>query len=181
MIDVSLITIDYFLDNIYDKYIKLFPSDEQRDWNLIKKSYDNRVEVFYKITLDNVDIGFFMLEKIDNHPYYLDYFGIYSEYQNKGYGTIALKHLLSNIINDGLLIEIEKVDSNKSTIRRCDFYKRLGFKLIDSEYLLYKVLYNPLIYSNNNYSKEEIDKLIFDYYIMNCGIDAVKKNCSIIR
>lgn len=32
MIDVVEITINEFKENIYDKYIKLFPKDEQRNW-----------------------------------------------------------------------------------------------------------------------------------------------------
>lgn len=32
MIDVVEITINEFKENIYDKYIKLFPEDEQRNW-----------------------------------------------------------------------------------------------------------------------------------------------------
>ena len=82
MIDITEITIKEFENEIYDEYVKLFPEEEQREWEIIEKSYEIGVERFYKITLENKIIGFFMLELIDeNHPYYLDYFAIYSEYQ----------------------------------------------------------------------------------------------------
>lgn len=32
MIDVKEILIDEFMNDIYDKYITLFPKEEQRDW-----------------------------------------------------------------------------------------------------------------------------------------------------
>lgn len=37
MIDIIEITINEFKKNIYDKYIKLFPEEEQRDWKNIEK------------------------------------------------------------------------------------------------------------------------------------------------
>lgn len=179
--NISLITIEEFEKNIYNEYIKLFPKEEQREWKKIRDTYNKGIEKFYKIELDKTIIGFFMLEKIDNEPYYLDYFGIYKEYQNKGYGTLSIRYLLDNIIyNDGLLIEIEKV-CDEITNKRYSFYNRLGFKLINSEYLLYKVLYNPMIYTNSDIGKEKVDSMLFKYYIINCGEEEINKNCKIIR
>ena len=44
MIDVVEITINEFKENIYDKYIKLFPEDEQRNWGKIEKTYKDGIE-----------------------------------------------------------------------------------------------------------------------------------------
>ena len=42
-----------------------------------------------------------MLEKIKSeYPYYMDYFAIFESYQNKGYGTEAIKVLLDKIIEN---------------------------------------------------------------------------------
>ena len=50
------------------------------------------------------------------------------------------------IIDNGLIAEIEKEDlKNSDTIRRAEFYKRLGFEKVKSEYLLYNVVYEPKI------------------------------------
>ena len=185
MINVVEITINEFKTNIYDRYINLFPDNEQREWDKIEVTYNKKIEHFYKIVFNNVIIGFFMLERLDDvHPYYLDYFAIYEEYQNKGYGKVALEYLLNNIIlNNGLIGEIEKVDDNiLVTVKRLNFYKKLGFEKIESEYLLYNVLYTPIIYLNSkNYNKDEIDKLFFDYYRINVGEKELRINCKIIN
>ena len=185
MISIVEISIEEFVVNIYDKYIRLFPSEEQREWKKITNTYDKGIEHFYKITLNNVGIGFIMLEKInDEMPYYLDYFAIYEEYQNQGYGTKAIKYLLDTIVSkNGLIGEIEKTDDAKiETTRRLNFYKKLGFEKVDSEYLLYDVYYTPIIYLNDkNINKQTIDKIFFDYYLINIGQDDLNKNCRIIK
>lgn len=54
-----------------------------------------------------------MLEKLQNNPFYMDYFAIKKEYQNQGLGTNALKILLNDVIKEkGLFIEIENNINN---------------------------------------------------------------------
>ena len=181
---IEEIDIKEFEDKIYNEYVKLFPEEEQRDWEKIQQSYEKGVEKFYKILENEIIIGFFMLEKIDeNYPYYLDYFGIFKEFQNKGYGTNAIKILLTDVIkSQELYIEIESEnEENQVTIKRAEFYKKLNFKKVESEYLLYKVLYTPYVYTKNNIiSKENVDKIMFEYYFINCG-DEIEENCKIIK
>ena len=185
MVNVIEITIKEFKNNIYNKYIELFPDEEQRDWSKIETSINNGVEKLYKITCDKAIVGFIMLEKInDEYPFYLDYFAIYKEYQNRGYGTEAIKVLLSKIIKNNILIaEIEKeCKENPITSKRFEFYKRLGFKKIESEYLLYNVYYNPIVYGESkNIDKDKYDRVFFDYYVINCGEFEVKRYCSIVK
>ena len=185
MLEIIEIDIKEFENKIFKEYQKLFPEEEQRSLKNLKKAYEQGIEKFYKITLDKTIIGFFMLEKIKgNYPYYIDYFAIFEEYQKKGYGTKALEKVLLEIIKDeGLCIEIEKEEKdNLITIKRANFYKRIGFKKVDSEYLLFNVLYTPYIYTKKeNIEKNEIDKIMFDYYKMNCGEEALKKYCKIIK
>ena len=185
MVDIIEITIEEFKNNIYDKYVKLFPENEQREWFKIEESYRKGIEKFYKIVLKNEIIGFFMLEKLnDNYPFYLDYFAIFKEFQNQGYGSKAMEKLIDKIIcNNELIGEIEKEnEKDLISIKRFKFYSKLGFKKFGSEYLLYTVLYTPIIYTNsNNIIKEKIDKIFFDYYSANCGEDSIKKNCKIIK
>lgn len=185
MLEIIEIDIKEFENEIYKEYITLFPEDEQRSWKKITKTYEKGIEKFYKITIDNKTIGFFMLEKAgEEYPYYIDYFGIFREYQNKGYGTEAIKKLLEKICkNEELVIEIEKEDNeNPLTIKRANFYKKLGFKKANSEYLLYRVEFTPYIYtSKENIDKNEINEIMFKYYVINCGEEEVKKNCKIIE
>ena len=127
MISIIKMPIKEFEDKIYDKYVKLFPRDERRKWYKIKKSYKEGIEKFYKIELDSEIIGFIMLEKLDNHPYYLEYIGIYDEYQDKGYGTLAMKKLINEVVkDDGIIVEIEQINGNNiQAERRYNFYKNL--------------------------------------------------------
>lgn len=183
MLEIIEINIKEFENKIYNEYITLFPEEEQRSWKKIRQTYEKGIEKFYKITLNNEIIGFFMLEKAgEGYPYYLDYFGIFKKYQNKGYGTAAIKKLLEKIcINQELVIEIEKEEEeNPLTIKRANFYKKLGFKKVDSEYLLYKVIFTPYIYTKKeSIDKNRIDEVMFKYYITNCGKEGVEKNCKI--
>ncbi len=181
--DIIEIDINEFEKDIYNHYTELFPEEEQRDWDKIQKAYENKIEKFYKIVLENTTVGFFMLERInDEYPYYLDYFGIFKEYQNKGVGTQSIQKLLEKVGKQGLYIEIEKEDKNNDiTLRRAEFYRKLGFKKIDSEYMLYNVLYTPYVYTEINVSKEDVDKTMFEYYIINCGKKEIKNNCKKIK
>ena len=179
---IEEIKLDEFEDEIYDKYVDLFPSNERRDIKKIRRTYKDGIEKFYKISLDNNIIGFFMLERLNEYPYYLDYFGIDRKYQNSGYGTEALKLLMKDVIKEtGLIGEIEKViDDDPITRRRLNFYKRLGFSEIGSEYSLYNVLFNPIVYMSK-YNKEEMDSIFFEYYKINIGLEGTMKNCKIIK
>lgn len=185
MLEFVQIKIEEFENEIYDEYITLFPEDEQRDWGKIKKTYENGQEKFYKIISKQKVVGFFMLEKCsDAHPYYIDYFAIFKEYQNKGFGTEAIKKILREIASEeGICIEIEKMDENNpNTLRRAKFYENLGFEKIESEYLLYDVYYVPYVYMPEKMTfKENIDRIMFDYYLMNCGEKQVRERCKIIR
>lgn len=185
IIEIIEITIEEFENSIYKEYIKLFPDNEQREWQKIRETYKNGIEKFYKILLNNNVIGFIMLEKLDEaHPYYMDYFAIFEKYQKNGYGTKAIKMLLKSIVRDkGLCLEIEKEeDDNITTIKRDKFYKYLGFRKVDSEYVLYNVKYTPYIYEDKNkLNKDDVDQIMFDYYVVNCGEEEVRKNCKKIE
>lgn len=184
MLEIIEITIKEFEETIYDKYVTLFPENEQRPWNIITKTYKNGIEKFYKIVNGNKTIGFFMLEKLnDKYPYYIDYFAIFKEHQNKGYGTEAIQKILEKVGEAGVCFEIEKETENEPhTIKRAEFYKRLGFREIESEYLLYGVPYTPYIYiKNGDIGKTQIDQIMFDYYITNVSRKAVEKHCKIIK
>ena len=185
MIDVIEINIEEFKEKIYIEYVKIFPKEEQRDLKKIEYTYKQGIEKFYKIVVEDRIVGFFMLEKINNnYPFYLDYFAIFEEFRNMGYGSKALKLLLDKIIAyDGIIGEIEKDDlNNPLTIRRLNFYNRLGFKKYESEYLLYNVLYVPIInMKRKKLTKEELDMIFFDYYKTNCGEQEVRNKCKIIK
>ncbi len=184
MIEVKEISIREFQDDIYHQYVLLFPEKERREWKKIERTYAEGIEKFYKILLGKRIIGFFLLETLgDSYPFYLDYFAIFEEFQNQGYGSKAIEKLCKDIVGErGVIGEIEKVSSEDPvSFNRYSFYKRLGFREVDSEYLLYQVLYTPIVLiPSQSFSKEQLDSLFFDYYRVNCG-DEMERNCKIIR
>ena len=170
---IEKITINEFLNNIYSKYESLFPEIERRNFDKIEKCYNDGVEKFYVFKVNDITVGFVLLEKLYNdYPYYIDYFGIFHEYQNQGYGTMAIK-ILINMANNGLCFEIEKEnegteEENIIRHKRALFYKNLGFKEINSTYLLFDVLFTPYVYdTSNKLNKEKVDKILLDYYLYN--------------
>ena len=183
MIDVRKITIEEFENKIYDRYTQLFSKEEQRDWKTITVAYKNGVEEFYGIYDEDNLIGFFMIERINNYPYYLDYFAIFNEYQSKGYGSLAIKTLLEKVIKEnGILGEIEKVDeADPVTVRRWNFYKKIGFKKYNNLFYFNGTTFELIVYPND-YNKDgsEVANMLYDYYICNIGEEETKKSCKIL-
>lgn len=176
MIVLRKIELEEFEDKCLDMYLTLFPKKERRKLDNITKSYLDGVEIFYIIELDKKLIGFIALEHLNNHPYYLEYFAIAKEYHGKGYGTLALKQLIDLIGSEGIVAEIEDINSNEISKKRLEFYERAGFTLVGYLYDLFNVLYNPIVY---NYSGD-ITNALFDYYICNMGKDRCDKNCRVL-
>lgn len=184
MLEVKQITIEEFEEKIYDKYTDLFPQEEQRDWNKIRESYYDNFEKFYAIYVNNEIIGFFMLEKLDNCPYYLDYFAIFKKYQSKGYGSESVKKLLSDIVKeDGIIGEIEKVDdTDPITVKRWKFYEKLGFNKFDDVCFLFNIVFNIIIYPKDyDFTGKKAAEVLMDYYKINIGEVETKKVCRIIE
>ncbi len=180
---LSKITMNEFRERIYENYRELFPANERRSLKTISETWHSGHELIYVIKLEKKDIGFFLLEKIDGYPYYLDYFAIFEKYQNKGYGSIVLKNIIDRICHEeGLLAEIEEVnEENEQTIKRSKFYQKVGFEVLDTIYELDKHLYNPVVCTSKKYTKKEIDKMFFKYYELNVGKELVGKYCKIIK
>ena len=105
------------------------------------------------------------------------------KYQGNNYGTMALEYLIKNIIKDTpLCLEIEKeTEKDINTIRRAKFYRNLGFKKINSEYLFFGVRYTPYVYDmQNRLEKSKVDTIMLNYYKNNCGLESIINNFEII-
>ena len=93
---MELININFkeFREDVYQKYIEIFPEEERKTLETIERNYNKNITRFIKIAEENKLIGFFIMNSIENNRYMqLDYFAILPEYQNKGYGTKAIKEL----------------------------------------------------------------------------------------
>ena len=62
--ELKKMNIEDFKNQMYDEYTKLFPEDEQRDWEDIEKSYYDGVEILYGI-IENEIVSKIIVKKVD--------------------------------------------------------------------------------------------------------------------
>jgi len=192
---MELINIDYkeFKAEIYQKYIEIFPEEERKSLETIEKNYNKNITRFIKIDEEKELIGFCIMNSIENNRYMqLDYFAILPEYQNKGYGTKAIKELEKVVQNyDAIFVEIEKLGYGANTAeneireKRAKFYERLGFHKLDTNLKWFNSLFLSVYYLKLNdnliYDEEEILNNIFGIYYKVHGKKKVDENCEIIK
>lgn len=192
---MELININYeeFKAEIYQKYIEIFPEEERKSLETIEKNYNKNITRFIKIDEEKELIGFCIMNSIENNRYMqLDYFAILPEYQNKGYGTKAIKELEKVVQNyDAIFVEIEKLGYGANTAeneireKRAKFYERLGFHKLDTNLKWFNSLFLSVYYLklNNNltYDEKEILNNIFGIYYKVHGKKKVDENCEIIK
>lgn len=189
---MELIKIDIkeFKNKIYPEYEKLFPDLERKSYKRLKDTYENGIVDIFEIYVEENIVGFILANHLDNNPYIqLDYFAIFEKYQNKGYGSNAIK-LLKEVYKEyeGIFIEIEKVGLGKSEVensireKRAKFYENLGFNKLNFELNLFTVIYTAYILpcNKNIFHNESIEKDIFDFYIAVLGKSRANKYCKVI-
>ena len=133
------------------------------------------------------------MNSIENNRYMqLDYFAILPEYQNKGYGTKAIKELEKVVQNyDAIFVEIEKLcygankEENEIREKRAKFYERLEFNKLNVDLKWFNSLFLSVYYLKLNdnliYDEEEILNNIFGIYYKVHGKKKVDENCEIIK
>lgn len=190
MLKLVNVDIKEFKQTIYKEYEKLFPENERKSYKRIKKGFNNGIVNIAKIVDDNEFIGFMIINKIENVKYLqLDYFAILPQYQNKGYGTKAIK-LLKEQCKDynGVYIEIERVRNDntkedKIRIKRAKFYENIGFYKLSFDINLFSVEYSLYIFQTSDIKEDEekITKDIFTIYNTIIGEKRVRKYCKIME
>lgn len=190
---LKLIEIDFkeFKKSIYPYYLELFPKDERKSLKNIELSYLKGITKLVKIVDDNITVGFLIYNTLDGNKYVqLDYFAIFKEFQNKKYGTKAIKVFKDFFSKyNGIYGEVEKKglgkDEKENYIRdkRIKFWESLGFNLFDFDLELFGVIYSPciLMLKDVDIDYDEIMESAFEIYISLLGEKKVKKNCKIIK
>ncbi len=189
--NLKKVDIKKFKKVIFKEYKKLFPSSERKLYIDLKRSYDKGMTDIIEIIEEEQLVGFIIINFLEGNPYaQLDYFAILSEHQHKGYGTKAIKLLKEMYQNyDGICIEIEKVgngntdEENRLRERRAKFYENLGFKQMDFDLILYKVLYSAHILpcATDKFEKDKVIENIWEIYSAALGKRAITKNCRVIK
>ena len=138
---LKLVDIDFktFKKEIYPYYLELFQKDERKSLKQIEVPYLNGISKLISIKDNDKTVGFLIYNTLDGNKYVqLDYFAIFKEFQNKKYGTEAIK-ILKEFLKDynGVYGEVEKAglgqdeEENKKRDRRIKFWENLGFQLFD--------------------------------------------------
>lgn len=190
---LKLIQIDFekFKKEIYPYYLELFPKNERKSLKNIEKSYLKDITKLVKIVDDNTTVGFLIYNTLPDNKYVqLDYFAIFKEFQNKKYGSTAIK-LFKDFFDDynGIYGEVEKAGlginekENKIREKRIKFWEKLGFQLFDFDLELFKVIYSPCILKIKDIKldNDEIIESAFKIYNALLGEKRVNKNCKVIK
>lgn len=183
------VDIEEFKKIIYPEYKKIFPREEQKPYQLIKKSVQNNITEIIEILEKDTFIGFLIINTLETTQYaILDYFAILPQYQNKGYGSKAIALLKKNQV--GIIIEIEKCglgsneEENKIRVKRANFYERLGFYKMGFDVDLYKTIYSIYLLpyeENKTINENEVIQNMFNIYVAILGENRVKRNCKVIK
>lgn len=190
MLELVNVDIKEFKQTIYKEYEKLFPENERKSYKLIKKVHNKGISKIIKIVDNSKFIGFMIANKIENVNYLqLDYFAILPEYQNKGYGTKAIKLLKEQCENcNGVYVEVERVRNDNTTedkirAKRVKFYENMGFYKLTFDLFLFSVEYSLYMLQTSDIKEDEekITKDIFTIYNTIIGERRVKKNCKILE
>lgn len=190
MLELVNVDIKEFKRTMYEEYEKLFPDNERKSYRFLKHTYNKGITKIIKIVDDDKFIGFMIINKIENVQYLcLDYFAILPQYQNKGYGTNALKLLKEQCKNyNGVYVEVERVrndntEEDKIRIRRAKFYENNSFYKLSFDLYLFSVEYSLYMLQTSNIKEDEekITKDIFTIYNTIIGEKRVRKYCKIME
>ena len=123
---INLVAANDLIDDIYIDMRRQFPVDELKPLSHFKKILNSSLYKAFRCFDGDVEIGY-ILCFIDDYIL-VDYLAIYKEYQSNGYGRRILEKLFEIYSSKkAVLFEVEKMDiTNPNTIRRQEFYKKIG-------------------------------------------------------
>ena len=115
-------------DCFYDDYISY---GECPGYNISIDDMKKRIQnaLLYKILVDDKIVGDISVHKLDNGVYWIGCLAISPDYQNKGIGTIVLKHIEKKHSE----ASVWQLETPLNNIRNCYFYEKLGFVKIDEK------------------------------------------------
>ena len=120
----------------YEKYVIACWGEwnESKQKNYFNDFINNVKNAAYIIQYDNIDIGFYNGNLLENGNYEIGNICIVKEYQNKGIGSKILKGILEKYSNTDIEIQYFK----QNPVRK--LYNRLGFKAIGETQFHYKMI-----------------------------------------
>ena len=130
---------DESLAGVKSLYLRAFPKNERKDFNLILKKVELGQMKIYG-AFDDAFVGEAIV-MLDGDIVLLDYLAISERVRGGGYGSKILAELSKLYNQERLILEIESTIDDDDPIkqRRKNFYLKNGFKLLDYEVMLFGV------------------------------------------
>ncbi len=123
--------MEEWFDKFIDLYINSFPDDERRNIDIQSDLLKNPLYNIEPIYFNNEWAGFMCWWNFKDFAY-IEHFATSPKYRNNGLGKSFLTQFVEKHPNTALEVEIPEDDLSK---RRVEFYKRVGFKLLDDVYM----------------------------------------------
>ena len=125
---------DAFLKRLISLYEESFPLEERRPVEQLKRLIKSADSMhFNAVVLDGELCGLFVFWDFETF-YYLEHFAIYPHLRNKKIGQQVLDYVAKNL--SGLrLLEVEPAIDDEIAIRRVEYYRRNGYKVLEKEYI----------------------------------------------
>ena len=125
---------DSFLPELIPLYEDAFPLEERRSVDQLKRLIGTTEKMFFNaVVSDGILCGLFVFWNFDKFCY-LEHFAIYPHLRNKKIGKQVLDYLAENL--PGLrLLEVEPAIDDEMAVRRVEYYRRNGYKVLDDSYI----------------------------------------------
>jgi len=170
---ITCVTCPFFSD-LYNLYTLAFPANERRSWAGLEfeLNYEKR---FYAHALvqDDKFVGLFNYWTFDRF-YYIEHIAVASTMRGQNIGTEAMK-IFKSQTNIPIVFEVE-MPNNPTSIRRINFYERLGFSVLSHNYaqppyegeeflLPMQLMSNDLHFANTHFNliKETLYNKVYHY------------------
>ncbi|MEK6982011.1 MAG: GNAT family N-acetyltransferase [Candidatus Micrarchaeota archaeon] len=117
---------------IWQIYEESFPPDERRTLAQQEELFNRKNYVLLAVYKENKLVGFISNWVLDSFCF-VEHAAIKKSHQGKGFGTKSLALYLKKV-NKTFILEVE-LPTSQIARKRIDFYKKLGFKLNDFDYV----------------------------------------------
>jgi len=119
------------LDFIRDLYESTFPVQERRDWHQLLQLLEEPAMQLSVVMVEQQAVGFVIAWKLGTW-YFVEHLAIDPAQRGKNYGGRVMEAILE-AGRGRVILEVESVHDTNS-LRRINFYERLGYAVVDLDY-----------------------------------------------
>ena len=125
-----------YLERILDIRDEVFPQNERPQFRDVSLYNEENGYVTLVFEDDNVPVGFMHLRYCDDNTYFGIYLAIAKKYQNRHYGSRALKLVIEEYLKEKMMFGcvealIPEAENYQQRVDRVRFYQKNGMYLLD--------------------------------------------------